>query len=73
MSGYTRWQDIRAEHVACAGGEEAVRQGEEVLLAEATGHRQAESEVSPGARTVTGFGRMCGWPRNAVGRLPDRQ
>ncbi|MFI1885704.1 hypothetical protein [Streptomyces jumonjinensis] len=37
MSGYTRWQDIRSEHVARAGGEEAVRAGKEELLAEMTG------------------------------------
>lgn len=42
MSGYTRWQDIRAEHVARAGGEEAVRAGKEELLAEVTGRRLAE-------------------------------
>jgi hypothetical protein len=27
MSGYTRWQDIRAEYVGRAGGEEAVAAG----------------------------------------------
>lgn len=42
MSGYTRWQDIRAEYVARAGGEEAVREGKETLLAEMTGRRLAE-------------------------------
>ncbi|MEU1277640.1 helix-turn-helix transcriptional regulator [Streptomyces sp. NPDC005805] len=42
MSGYTRWQDIRAEHVARAGGEEAVQAGKEELLAEMTGRRLAE-------------------------------
>ncbi|MDT0265366.1 helix-turn-helix transcriptional regulator [Streptomyces sp. DSM 44915] len=42
MSGYTRWQDIRAEYVARAGGEEAVREGKEGLLAELTGRRLAE-------------------------------
>ncbi|MFE4370092.1 helix-turn-helix domain-containing protein [Streptomyces sp. NPDC056835] len=42
MNGYTRWQDIRAEHVARAGGEEAVRAGKEELLAEMTGRRLAE-------------------------------
>ncbi|WP_327289026.1 helix-turn-helix domain-containing protein [Streptomyces sp. NBC_01198] len=42
MSGYTRWQDIRAEYVEQAGGEEAVRKGKEELLAEVTGHRLAE-------------------------------
>ncbi len=35
MTGYTRWQDIRAEHVTRAGGEEAVAEGKRKLLAEA--------------------------------------
>jgi DNA-binding XRE family transcriptional regulator len=39
--GYVRWHDIRAEHVQCAGGEEAVKVGKVELLAEATGQRLA--------------------------------
>lgn len=42
MSGYARWRDIRTEYVARAGGEEAVREGKEELLAEVTGRRLAE-------------------------------
>ena len=42
MSGHVRWADIRAEHVARAGGEEAVEAGKRELLAAATGHRLAE-------------------------------
>ncbi|MET9345971.1 helix-turn-helix domain-containing protein [Streptomyces termitum] len=42
MNDYTRWQDIRAEYVARAGGEESVREGKEKLLAETTGRRLAE-------------------------------
>ena len=42
MSTYTRWQDIRAEHVERAGGEEAVAHGKHEMLAEALGHRLAE-------------------------------
>jgi DNA-binding transcriptional regulator YiaG len=42
MSGYVRWRDIRSDHVARAGGEEAVREGKEELLAEVTGRRLAE-------------------------------
>ncbi|MGR6317266.1 helix-turn-helix transcriptional regulator [Micromonospora soli] len=42
MSDYTRWQDIRAEHVARAGGEQAVEAGKQELLAEVIGHRLAE-------------------------------
>jgi len=48
VRGYTRWQDIRAEHVARAGGEEAVRAGKEELLAEMTGRRLAELRRSRG-------------------------
>ncbi|MEU5723102.1 helix-turn-helix transcriptional regulator [Micromonospora sp. NPDC047738] len=42
MSDYSRWQDIRAEHVTRAGGEEAVEAGKQELLAEVIGHRLAE-------------------------------
>ncbi|MEO3861630.1 helix-turn-helix transcriptional regulator [Acrocarpospora sp. B8E8] len=42
MNSYVRWQDIRAELVEQAGGEEAVAAGKEELLAEVRGHRLAE-------------------------------
>jgi DNA-binding XRE family transcriptional regulator len=42
MTGYVRWSDIRAEHVARAGGEDAVAAGKQELLAVAIGHRLAE-------------------------------
>jgi DNA-binding XRE family transcriptional regulator len=42
MSSYVRWADIRAEHVARAGGEAAVEAGKQELLAIALGHRLAE-------------------------------
>lgn len=42
MSGYVRWKDIRAEHVERAGGESAVAEGKQELLAEVLGHRLAE-------------------------------
>jgi DNA-binding XRE family transcriptional regulator len=42
MTGYTRWKDVRAEHVARAGGEEAVAAGKQELLNELIGHRLAE-------------------------------
>lgn len=48
MSGYTRWQDIRAENVARAGGEKAVHAGKEELLAEVTGRRLAEPRRARG-------------------------
>jgi DNA-binding XRE family transcriptional regulator len=42
MSGYTRWKDIRAEHVDRAGGEQAIEDGKQELLATVVGHRLAE-------------------------------
>ena len=42
MSGHVPWEDIRAEQVARAGGEAAVKAGKEKLLATAIGHRLAE-------------------------------
>ena len=42
MSGYVRWNDIRAEHVERAGGEQAVEAGKQELLATVVGHRLAE-------------------------------
>ncbi|WP_422756657.1 helix-turn-helix domain-containing protein [Micromonospora sp. WMMD708] len=39
---YVRWNDIRAEHVERAGGEEVVEAGKRELLAEVVGHRLAE-------------------------------
>lgn len=49
MTRYTLWQDIRAEYVARAGGEEAVRKGKEKLLAEVAAHREAELRRARGA------------------------
>ncbi|MQY13873.1 hypothetical protein SRB5_40290 [Streptomyces sp. RB5] len=40
MTEYTRWQDIRAEYAARAGGEEAVAEGKRELLAECMGVTQ---------------------------------
>ena len=42
MSGYTRRQDIRAEYVERAGGEDAVEAGKQELLSVVLGHRLAE-------------------------------
>jgi DNA-binding XRE family transcriptional regulator len=42
MSSHVRWQDIRAEHVQHAGGEEAVEAGKQELFAEVIGHRLGE-------------------------------
>jgi DNA-binding XRE family transcriptional regulator len=46
--GYVKWSDIRAEHVARAGGEEALAEGKARLRAEMTGHRLAELRRSRG-------------------------
>ncbi|MEV6770843.1 helix-turn-helix transcriptional regulator [Nocardia sp. NPDC051030] len=48
MSGHSRWEDIRAEFVERAGGEEAVAIGKHELLAEIIGHRLAEIRKSRG-------------------------
>jgi hypothetical protein len=42
MSSHVAWNDIRAEHVARAGGEDAVEAGKREMLAEVIGHRLAE-------------------------------
>ncbi|GIF74254.1 helix-turn-helix domain-containing protein [Asanoa siamensis] len=42
MSSYVRWKDIRDEHVRRAGGEAAVAEGKEELLAEVVGRRLAD-------------------------------
>ncbi|WP_341717890.1 helix-turn-helix transcriptional regulator [Micromonospora sp. FIMYZ51] len=42
MSSYTRWSDIRSDHVERAGGQEAVDAGKQELLATIVGHRLAE-------------------------------
>ena len=42
MSSHVAWSDIRAEHVARAGGEDAVEAGKREMLAEVIGQRLAE-------------------------------
>ena len=42
MSSHVAWTNIRAEHVARAGGEDAVEAGKREMLAEVIGHRLAE-------------------------------
>ncbi len=42
MSNHVKWQDIRAQHVARAGGEAAVEEGRREMLAQVVGHRLAE-------------------------------
>jgi DNA-binding XRE family transcriptional regulator len=42
MNSFVDWNDIRAEHVERAGGEDSVEAGKRALLAEVIGHRLAE-------------------------------
>jgi DNA-binding XRE family transcriptional regulator len=42
MSSYTRWSDIRSDHVERAGGEHVVQAGKQELLATVVGQRLAE-------------------------------
>jgi hypothetical protein len=42
MSSHVAWSEIRVEHVARAGGEDAVEAGKRDMLAEVIGHRLAE-------------------------------
>jgi DNA-binding XRE family transcriptional regulator len=58
MSSYVRWSDIRAEHVARAGGEEAVAAGKQELLAEVIGHRLAEVRKQRGLTQLQVADRM---------------
>lgn len=48
MSGHMRWRDIRADQVARAGGEQALRAAKDELLAEMIGHRLAEVRKARG-------------------------
>jgi DNA-binding XRE family transcriptional regulator len=48
MSSHVRWNDVRAEHVARAGGEDAVQAVKDELLAEVIGHRLAEVRKARG-------------------------
>ncbi|MGH3713961.1 MAG: helix-turn-helix domain-containing protein [Micromonosporaceae bacterium] len=48
MTSYISWKDVRAAHVARAGGEASVEAGKRELLAAAQGHRLAEIRRSRG-------------------------
>ncbi|MFZ0161100.1 MAG: helix-turn-helix transcriptional regulator [Kineosporiaceae bacterium] len=48
MNGYSRWSEIRGEHVDRAGGNEAVATGRQELLAQGMGRRLAEVRRSRG-------------------------
>ncbi|MDI3346747.1 DNA-binding protein [Streptomyces sp. AJ-1] len=56
MTSYTRWQDIRAGHVARVGGEEAVRAGKDELRADALLAREAPA---PSANAPGGHRRQA--------------
>jgi hypothetical protein len=58
MSGYTSWKEISAEHVARAGGEDAVAAGKQELLNEVLGRRLAEVRR---ARGLTSRTSPTGW------------
>ena len=58
MSGYTRWSDIRAARVERAGGEQAMEEGKQQLLATVVGHRLAEVRRSRGLTQQQVAGRM---------------
>jgi hypothetical protein len=47
MSSHVAWNDIRAEHVARAGGEEAVETGKREMLADAFGPDTTSSPATP--------------------------
>ncbi|WP_018798933.1 helix-turn-helix domain-containing protein [Salinispora arenicola] len=42
MNSYAHWSDIRTAHVERAGGEQAVEDGKQELLATIVGHRLAQ-------------------------------
>lgn len=46
VTTYSRWQDIRAEYVEAAGGEEAVAAGKKELLAQQPTEARSESAAS---------------------------
>ncbi|WP_232668182.1 helix-turn-helix domain-containing protein [Pseudonocardia sp. TRM90224] len=58
MTSYTAWSEIRAEHVARAGGEEAVEVGKGEVLAEVVGHRLAELRRARGLTQLQVAERM---------------
>jgi DNA-binding XRE family transcriptional regulator len=58
MNSYTRWSEIRHEHVDRAGGEDAVEAGKQELLAEVVGHRLAEVRRARGLTQLQVAERM---------------
>jgi len=48
MNSYTRWSEIRGEHVERAGGEETAAAGRQELMAQVIGRRLAELRRSRG-------------------------
>lgn len=76
MGSYTRWKDIRAEHVERAGGEAVVAAGKAELLAQVIGHRLAEIRRARGFTQLQIAERMGSRrvesPRLNAERLQDR-
>ena len=60
MSSHVAWNQIRTEHVARAGGEEAVETGKRAMLAEVLGHRLAEVRRARGLTQQQVGDRMGG-------------
>jgi hypothetical protein len=68
MSNHVAWNDIRAGHVARAGGETAVEAGKRQLLAEVVGHRLAEIRRAHGLTQQQVADRMDVSKGRIVGR-----
>lgn len=69
VTGYSRWQDIRAEYVARLGGADAVQADTEKPLTETTGQRPASSQGC-GARPAGTQGCGAHPPAEAPGSRP---
>ena len=76
MSSHVAWNEIRAEHVARAGGEATVEAGKRQLLAEVVGHRLAEVRRTRGPTQQQVADRMGvskgSHPRSNAARSPDK-
>jgi DNA-binding XRE family transcriptional regulator len=58
VNGYTRWSEIRGEHVERAGGEDVVAAGRQELMAQVIGRRLAELRRARGLTQVVVAERM---------------
>lgn len=58
MTSHVAWNDIRAQHVARAGGQAALDAGKQQLWADVIGHRLGEirrARASPSNRSPTAW------------------